>query len=267
MQTNSPVINVMMRAASKAARKLKRDFGEVSQLQVSRKGPADFVSTADLEAQRTIREELSRARPDFGFLMEEGDNAASKSATGERWIVDPLDGTTNFLHGVPHWCISIAVERMGEIVAGLVYNPITDESFYAEKGTGAFGDGKRMRVSARTDLTECLIATGIPFRGSSKPLPSFLKEMGAVAGEVAGIRRAGAAALDLAYVAAGRYDGFWESGLLPWDIAAGVLLVREAGGSIVPLIQGEDFMKTGSLVAGNAEVQEKLTTLLRGAVR
>ncbi len=265
MPVRPPLVNVMIRAAEMAARKLRRDFGEVEKLQVSRKGPADFVSMADIQAQKTIREELAKARSDFGFLMEEGDDAKGTSAKGERWIVDPLDGTTNFLHGVPHWCISIAAERDGEIVAGLVHNPITDESFWAEKGLGAFGNDERLRVSSRSELADCLIATGIPFKGSSKPAAPFLKEMGAVMGQVAGIRRAGAAALDLAYVAAGRYDGYWESGLKPWDLAAGMLIVKEAGGIVLPLVHGQDVMKTGSLIAGNSRITEKLADILRGS--
>ncbi len=265
MALRSALINVMQRAADKAAKGLRRDFGEVEKLQVSRKGPADFVSNADLQAQKVIREELAKARPDFGFLMEEKDGENDTSGKRERWIVDPLDGTTNFLHGMPHWCISIAAERDGEIVAGLIYQPLIDEVFWAEKGLGSYLNNQRLRVSARSDFSECLIATGAPFKGSKKPVESFIDELKAVIPQVAGIRRAGSAALDLAYVAAGRYDGFWETGLGLWDIAAGILLVKEAGGFVSPLAAGDDLMKTGSLVASNAGIHEKFLVMLRNS--
>jgi len=261
----TPLVNVMARAAEKAARGLKRDFGEVENLQVSRKGPADFVSTADFQAQRILRDELGKARPDFGFLMEEKDGEADTSGKSERWIVDPLDGTTNFLHGVPHWCISIAAERDGEITAGLIYNPVADEMFWAEKGLGAFCNDRRLRVSARSDLSECLMATGLPFRGSRKKADTVLAELNAVMPLVAGVRRAGAAALDMAYVAAGRYDGYWEEGLGPWDVAAGVVIVREAGGFISPLREGRDPVKDGAVIASNSAIHDVLAELVRKA--
>jgi myo-inositol-1(or 4)-monophosphatase len=257
-------MNVMFKAADKAAKGLVRDFGEVENLQVSRKGPADFVSTADFQAQKVIREELGKARPDFGFLMEEADGIADTSGKPERWIVDPLDGTSNFLHGLGHWAISIAAERAGEIVAGLIYDPIKNETFWAEKGMGAYSANKRLRVSGRRDLAECLIATGAPFKGVMHKRPNFVKELEAVMPCVAGIRRFGAAALDLAYVAAGRYDGFWETGLGPWDSAAGILLVKEAGGFITPITPKDDPMLSGSLVASNAELKDDLLKLIRG---
>jgi myo-inositol-1(or 4)-monophosphatase len=263
MTRRPPLVNVMARAAEKAARGLKRDFGEVEKLQVSRKGPADFVSTADFQAQKILREELGHARPAFGFLMEEKDGEADTSGKSERWIVDPLDGTTNFLHGVPQWCISIAAERDGEIIAGLVYNPIADEMFWAEKGLGAYVNNERLRVSARSDFSECLVATGAPFKGSTKSVPAFLGELEAVMPLVSGIRRAGSAALDLAYVAAGRYDGFWETGLGQWDVAAGIVIVKEAGGFVSPLILGQDPLKSGSLIASNVAIHEKLMQILR----
>lgn len=257
------LVNVMVKAAEKAAKGLRRDFGEVEHLQISRKGPADFVSNADLNAQKILREELAKARPAFGFLMEEADGAADTSGASERWIVDPLDGTSNFLHGVPHWAISIAAEREGEIVAGLVYNPITDEMFWAEKGIGAYGNNKRLRVSARGELSECLIATGFPFKGSRKPQAVFMKELTAIMPHVAGVRRAGAAALDLAYVAAGRYDGYWESGLGVWDVAAGFILVKEAGGFVSPLEAGKHPVRDASIIATNANVHDKIVKMLR----
>ena len=265
MAVRSPLMNVMFKAAEKAAKGLVRDFGEVENLQVSRKGPADFVSTADLHAQKILREELGKARPDFGFVMEEADNAADTSGKSERWIVDPLDGTSNFLHGVGHWAISIAAERAGEVIAALVYDPIKNENFWAEKGMGAYSQNKRLRVSGRKDFSDCLIATGIPFKGVMQKRPNFAKELVAVMPQVAGIRRFGAAALDLAYVAAGRFDGFWETGLGMWDCAAGILLVKEAGGFVAPITPQQDPMQSGSLVASNAEIHVPLVELIRGA--
>jgi myo-inositol-1(or 4)-monophosphatase len=263
MATRSPLINVMVRAAEKAARGLVRDFGEVEHLQVSRKGPADFVSAADLKAERTLREELQKARPEFGFLMEE--SGASKGSDAEaRWIVDPLDGTTNFLHGLPHWAISIGAERNGEIVAGVIYAPIGDQLFWAEKGAGAFVNHTRLRVSERRKLEDCVIATGIPFKGRGDHA-TFLKEQEAVMKEVAGIRRFGAASLDLAYTAAGRFDAYWERGLAPWDCAAGVLMVTEAGGFIGEIEGGRNPVFTGNVLATNSHLQVPVARLLRGA--
>lgn len=259
------LVNVMVKAAEKAGKVLRRDFGEVEHLQISRKGPADFVSNADLRCQATLREELGKARPSFGFLMEEDDGAADTSGASERWIVDPLDGTTNFLHGLPHFAISIAAEREGEIVAGLIYNPVTDEMFWSEKGLGAFGNNKRLRVSARNDLSECLIATGIPFKGSKRKMADYLPELTAVMPHVAGIRRFGAAALDLAYVAAGRYDAYWEMGIQPWDVAAGFLMVKEAGGFVAPIKVGKNPVRDGNLIATNAGIHDKIVKMLRDA--
>jgi len=265
MAVRSALINVMVKAAEKAAKSLKRDFGEVEHLQVSRKGPADFVSTADMESQRILREELGKSRPDFGFVMEEDDKMVDTSKKAERWIVDPLDGTTNFLHGLSHWSISIAAEREGEVVAGVIYDPLKDEMFWAEKGLGAYNNNKRMRVSARKDLADCLIATGLPFKGVMKTKPHFQAELMAVMPEVAGIRRFGSAALDLAYVAAGRYDGYWEAGLKTWDIAAGLLILKEAGGFIVSFSPKEDPLVSGDVIATNDAIHDKLVRLVRGA--
>jgi myo-inositol-1(or 4)-monophosphatase len=265
MPARSALMNVMFKAAEKAAKGLVRDFGEVEHLQVSRKGPADFVSTADFNAQKIIRQELSAARPDFGFLMEEKDDAPDTSTKPERWIVDPLDGTSNFLHGLGHWAISIAAERAGELIAGLIYDPIKDERFWAEKGLGAYSNNKRLRVSKRRDLSDCLIAMGTPFKGVMHKRPNFSKQLDAVMPQVAGVRRWGAAALDLAYVAAGRYDGFWEEGLGPWDCAAGIVLVREAGGFVAPIVVGEDILKSGSIIASNSEIYDPLVKLIREA--
>lgn len=261
--TKSALITVMVRAAEKAARGLKRDFGELENLQVSRKGPGDFVSAADYRSQEILREELSKARPDFGFLMEEDDGKERDDNSKPRWIVDPLDGTTNFLHAVPHWCISIALEQQGEIVAGLVYAPIFDEMFWAEKGSGAFSNRSRLRVSARRDMSECLLATGIPFRGHEKP--GFLNQLVKIIPHVSGVRRFGAAALDLAYVAAGRFDGYWETGVSCWDVAAGTLLVTEAGGKVSPFVKGDHPVHGAGLISSNYEMHESLVTLLRSA--
>jgi myo-inositol-1(or 4)-monophosphatase len=263
MANRSAVINVMVRAAEKAARGLVRDFGEVEQLQVSRKGPADFVSAADTKAEAIIREELSKSRPDFGFLMEESGESVGRDPS-HRWIVDPLDGTTNFLHGLPHWAISIALEKAGEIVAAVVYEPVHDELFWAEKGQGAFVNHQRLRVSARRQLSDAVIACGAPFRGHGDHA-LFLAEMQKVMPEVAGIRRWGAASLDLAYLAAGRYDAFWERGLSPWDSAAGVLMVSEAGGFVAEIEGGRNPIFSKSIVAANAHLLEPLSKLLRSA--
>jgi myo-inositol-1(or 4)-monophosphatase len=252
----------MTGAAQKAAKALKRDFGEVEQLQVSQKGPSDYVSAADLRAEKTLRAELFKARPRFGFLLEEAGEVKGEDAH-HRWIIDPIDGTTNFLHGIPHFAISIALEMDGEIIAGLVFNPIADEMYYAEKGKGAFLNDKRLRVSARSRTTDCLIATGIPFHGRPGHKP-FLKQLERVMGEVAGVRRAGTASLDLAYVAAGRVDGFWEMGLQPWDIAAGLILVREAGGFVTEPNGGKNILASGNVVASNAKLHKDLLALIAG---
>ncbi len=264
MPLRPALINVMAKAAEKAAKGLRRDFGEIEHLQVSRKSPGDFVSNADFRAQAILREELGRARPSFGFLMEEKDEAADTSGASERWIVDPLDGTTNFLHGVPHWAISIAAEREGEVLAGLIYNPITDEMYWAEKGLGAYGNNQRLRVSARTDLSECLVATGLPYKGSRMDPDRVLGQVKAATMQTAGVRRMGSAALDLAYVAAGRFDGYWEGQQIgAWDVAAGSIIVKEAGGFIAPLEAGKHPVRDASIIASNAGIHEGLVKLLR----
>jgi myo-inositol-1(or 4)-monophosphatase len=261
MALRSATINVMVKAAQKAARGLVRDFGEVEQLQVSQKGPADFVSTADLQAERTLRQELKRARPEYGLLMEEG--TVEPGDGRHRWIVDPLDGTLNFLHGLPHFAISIGLERDGEMVAGIVYDPIKDEMFWAERGAGAYVNDRRLRVSGRRDLGVAVIATGVPHRGRPEH-QAYLDMLAVVMAHTAGIRRFGAAALDLAYVAAGRYDGYFELGLSPWDIAAGILLVREAGGYVSEIAGGHHMLQSGSVLAGNDHLHLPLGSLLRG---
>ncbi|MFZ1105527.1 MAG: inositol monophosphatase family protein [Hyphomicrobiaceae bacterium] len=256
----SALMTVMISAARKAGRGLARDFGEVEQLQVSVKGPANFASSADLRSEETLYRELSKARPGYGFLMEERGAVEGPDKT-HRWIVDPLDGTTNFLHGLPLFSIAIALERAGEIVAGLTYNPILDELYTGEKGQGAFLNNRRLRVAARRTLADCLITTGIPHRG--KPgHERFLAECKGLMGQVAGIRRTGSAAIDLAWVAAGRFDGYIERGLSPWDLAAGLLLVREAGGLVTDAQGGKRMLETGDIVAANAQVHRAMLDLL-----
>src|SRR5262245_6165623 len=235
----SALLNVMVQAASKAGRSLSRDFGEVQNLQVSLKGPGDYVSQADRKAEDVIFAELSRARPGYGFMMEERGEVPGEDDQ-HRWIVDPLDGTTNFLHGIPVFAISIALERQGQLVAGVVYNPAMDELFTAERGGGAFLNDRRLRVSARNRLSDSVIGTGVPHLGRGHH-GNYLIELRNVMGEVSGIRRMGAAAIDLAYVAAGRFDGFWEEGLSPWDVAAGIVLIREAGGFVTDRDGGQDM--------------------------
>ncbi|HEU0215715.1 MAG TPA: inositol monophosphatase family protein [Stellaceae bacterium] len=263
MAVRSPVINVMAAAALKAARGLIRDFGEVEQLQVSIKGPADFVSAADLKADRTLRAELSRARPGYGLLFEE--SGAAEGDGRHRWIVDPLDGTMNFLHGIPHFAISIGLERDGEMVAGVVYEPTRDELYWAEKGAGAYLNDRRLRVSARRQIGEAVFGTGMSPRDRANPVNAAVRD--AVTAQAAGLRRFGAASLDLAYVAAGRLEGFWEFGLQPWDFAAGMLLVREAGGYVSDLSGGHSMMTTGDILAANDHLHLPLAALVREVTR
>ena len=265
MVAHSSLITVMEKAARKAAPRLRRDFGEVDALQVSRKGPADFVSNADRAAEAAVVEVLRHARPDWGLLLEEGGDVRGADERC-RWIVDPLDGTTNFLHGMPHFAISIAAEIDGEVVAGLIHQPLTGESYWAEKGRGAWLSDRRLRVSARRDLSDCVIATGIPYQGHGDR-GQFASILNAVMPEVAGVRRFGAASLDLAWVAAGRFDGFWEAGLSYWDVAAGILLVREAGGFVSDFRGGDAAVGRRELIAGNANIQSRLHKLVAGALR
>ncbi|TNE62482.1 MAG: inositol monophosphatase [Alphaproteobacteria bacterium] len=265
MARRSPLINVMVSAVMKASRNLRRDFGEVEQLQVSKKGPADFVSVADKRAEKTLFEELNRARPDFGFLMEEHGVVEGKR-DDVRFIIDPLDGTTNFLHGLPHFAITVAVEERGEIVAGVTYAPIMDELFWAEKGVGAYLNDSRLRVSGRDKMESALLATGIPFMGRDGH-DTFMAEMAEFMPSVAGIRRFGAASLDLAYVAAGRYEGFWEAGLQPWDMAAGILMVREAGGYVTDIAGGTDMMGRGDIIAANDRLHAPIERVIKRARR
>ena len=263
MAPRSATINVMTGAALKAARGLIRDFGEVEQLQVSVKGPGEFVSNADLKAEKMLRQELGKARPNYGFLMEEGGSHQGVD-THHRWIIDPLDGTTNFLHGIPHFAIALALERDREIIAGVIYEPLRDEMFWAEKGAGAYLNDRRLRVSARRHLGEALIGTGIPFIGRGDH-GRYLATLGAVMAATSGVRRLGVASLDLAYVAAGRLDGFWEYGLKPWDIAGGMLILREAGGYVSDAAGGQGMLESGDVVAANDHLHQPLVQLLRQA--
>jgi myo-inositol-1(or 4)-monophosphatase len=253
-------MNVMVKAARRAGRSLKRDLGEIENLQVSMKGPANFVSLADKRAEEMLYTDLNKARPGYGFLGEEGGNreGTDKSHT---WIVDPLDGTTNFLHGIPQFAVSIGLAREGQVIAGLIYNPANDELYMAEKGSGAFLNDTRLRVAGRKQLNECVIACGLPHIGRGD-FELSRNEMAALQPKVAGLRRFGAASLDLAFVAAGRLDGYWERNLQPWDIAAGLILIKEAGGTVGD-INGGDVLSTGNVVAGNEFVHGALTKILR----
>ncbi|MEZ5818371.1 MAG: inositol monophosphatase family protein [Hyphomicrobiaceae bacterium] len=259
----SALMNVMVAAARKAGRSLARDFGEVEQLQVSVKGPANFVSAADHRAEDILYAELSRARQGYGFLMEER-GAVEGPDKSHRWIVDPLDGTTNFLHGIPHFSISVGLERDGEIVAGVIYNPASNELFTAEKGKGAFLNDRRLRVANRRTLADCVVVTGIPHRGRPGH-KRFLAECEAAMRETSGVRRLGSAALDLAWVAAGRFDAYWEHTLQPWDMAAGILMVREAGGIVSDLTGGTTMLDSGEILAANGTIQKQMVALLKAA--
>ncbi len=267
MAGRSALINVMYKASIAASRRMMRDFGEVENLQVTRKGAADFVSQADISAERTLHAELSKARPDWGFIMEEGGEIKPTDSQAPSWIIDPIDGTTNFLHGIPHFAISIAVMDKGKITAGTIYDPCRNEFYFAETGIGAFLNDRRIRVSGRRQMADCLFATGIPFlgRGDEQSDSLFLAEMRQVMQASSGIRRFGSAALDLAFVAAGRYDGFWERGLHIWDIAAGILLVREAGGLVSDFASRDKALESGDIVAANGAVHVSLLKKLREA--
>jgi myo-inositol-1(or 4)-monophosphatase len=254
-------MNVMIKAARRAGRSLKRDLGEVENLQVSLKGPANFVTMADRRAEEMLYTDLIKARPGYGFIGEEGGNreGADKSHT---WIVDPLDGTTNFLHGIPHFAISIGLQREGVMIAGLIYNPANDDLYIAERGKGAFLNDTRLRVAGRRQLNECVIACGLPHIGRGDHHLSRL-EMTETQNKVAGLRRFGAASLDMAFVAAGRLDGYWERNLSPWDMAAGQIMVREAGGTVSGMEGGDDPLKTGHVICGNEYVHAELVKILK----
>ena len=261
----SPLMTVMTDAVMKAARGLKRDFGEVENLQVSRKGPGNFVTNADRRAEQTLRESLEKARPGYGLVMEEA-GVVEGSDKSHRWHIDPLDGTTNFLHGLPQFCISVGLEREGQIVAGVIYDPIKDELFVAERGKGAYLNNRRMRVSARLDIADALVTCGIPHLGRGNHA-QFLREITTVMGAVGAVRRLGSAALDLAYVACGRADVYWERALSTWDLAAGILLVREAGGFVSDADGGPDPLAAGSVACGNEALHRELIGLIKKANR
>lgn len=259
----SPLMTVMVDAVMKASKSLRRDFGELENLQVSRKGPGDFVSLADHRAENILRESLEKARPDFGFVMEESGIIEAKDGE-HRWHIDPLDGTTNFLHGIPHFCVSLGLERSGTLIAGVIHDPAKDELFIAERGKGAFVNNRRLRVSGRIDVVDGVFATGIPTISKSNH-PAYLKKLANVMARSSGIRRMGAAALDLAYVAAGRCDGYWEDGLQSWDMAAGIVMIREAGGFVSDL-QGKDaMMESRSVVCGNETMHKILLGMVKDA--
>jgi len=255
-------LNLMKKAARKAGRSLVKDFREVENLQVSSKGPGDFVSKADREAERLIRDELMAGRPTYGFLGEEPGETEGADPT-RRWIVDPLDGTTNFLHGLAHWAVSIALEHKGEIVSAVVYDAAKDEMYWAEKGGGAWMNESRLRVSGRRSMIEGIFATGVPFGGQGT-LPATLQDLARLMPVCAGVRRWGAASLDLAYVAAGRYDGYWERGIKAWDIAAGMLIVKEAGGFVSAIREGDEPLVKGSIICANEALFEPFRKIIRG---
>ena len=255
-------LNLMIKAARRAGRSLVKDFREVENLQVSTKGPGDFVTKADRESERMIKEDLLGGRPTYGWLGEET-GAADGADPTRRWIVDPLDGTTNFLHGMPHWAVSIALEHKGEIVSAVIYDAAKDEMFWAEKGAGAWlNDSRRIRVSGRRTMSEAVFATGVPF-GAKKTLPAMLQDLARLMPACAGVRRWGAASLDLAYVAAGRYEGYWERELSPWDVAGGLLLVREAGGIASGIRDGQNPVEDGSVIAANTNLFEPFRKIIR----
>lgn len=265
----TPLMNVMTAAAIKAGKSLKRDFAELPSLTISRKGPGDFVSEADKKAERILFQELSRARPGYGFLMEE-EGAVEGTDKSHRFLIDPLDGTTNFLHAIPQFSISIGLERDGEIVAGLVYNPVSEEMFVAEKGLGAFvagatqRDNYRLRVSPRSDFADSVIGCGVPHAGRGDH-GQFIRELAGVMPRCSGVRRLGSAALDLAFVAAGRMEGFWERNLSPWDIAAGIILVRESGGYVTAPDGSSAIFESRAVIAGNEVAHETLRKIIAGA--
>ena len=258
----SAILNVMVQAAYKAGRELRHDFGEIENLQISKKGPADFVSAADKKSEQIIYESLKNARPDYGFLMEETGSVKGRDSQ-HRWIIDPLDGTTNFLHGIPIFAISIALERQGVLTAGVIYNPISDELYTAERGIGAYFNDHRLRVSGRRNLSDCVLGTGIPHLGRENH-EKYLKELAKIMKKVSGVRRFGAASLDLAWVASGRMDGYWEYGLNLWDIAAGMVMIRESGGFVSSPMEKRSETKENLTVAGNDHVFRSLITILGG---
>jgi myo-inositol-1(or 4)-monophosphatase len=257
----SALMNVMVKAARRAGRSLKRDLGEIENLQVSLKGPANFVTMADRRAEEMLLTDLTKARPGYGFIGEEGGTRAGDDKT-HTWIVDPLDGTTNFLHGIPQFAISIGLMREGTVIAGVIYNPGNDELYIAERGKGAFLNDQRLRVAGRRKLSDCVIACGLPHMGRGDLELSRL-ELTEIQPKVAGLRRFGAASLDMAFVAAGRLDGYWERNLQPWDMAAGQIMIREAGGAVSGIEGNDDPLKTGNVICGNEYIHGELVKILK----
>lgn len=267
MMIRSAILNVMTRAAQRAGRALVRDFGEVEQLQVSCKGPCDFVSTADKRAERIVIEELTKARPEASILAEESGSREGEDPS-KRFLVDPLDGTTNFLHGLPHWAVSIGYEENGRLTAGVVFDPVKDELFWAEKGKGAYLNDRRIRISSRRHLADAILGTGIPHRGRETAQHTlFSKRLAAAMAQTAGVRRWGTASLDLCYVAAGRFDGFWDQGLSPWDMAAGVVIVKEAGGFVTDVRNRAHALTSTDLVVANSSLHRSVVKMLADAGR
>lgn len=264
MSLRSATINTIISACRKAGRSLIRDFNEVEHLQVSLKGPGDYVSAADHRAEEILVEELQKKRPEYGFLLEEGGEIKGTDPE-HRWVVDPLDGTMNFLHAIPHFAISVALERRGTVIAGGIYDPIRDEFFWAEKGRGAYMDQRRLRVSNRNSMAGAVFATGIPCINRPQHMETLTAEMTRLMPQVAGIRRMGSAALDLAYVAAGRYEGYWERGLAPWDVAAGIILIKEAGGTVTDFESSNTTLESGDVVAANQNLHKDLLRTIRKA--
>lgn len=263
MPRYSPLLTLMIRAAEKSARALRRDFVELEKLQVLSKGPADFVTAADRRSESILVQELRKARPNYRFLAEEGGEYGG-SDSSNRWIIDPIDGTTNFIRGIPHWAISIALERDGELEAGVIFDVPKNEIYVTERGSGAFMNHQRLRVSGRKELADCVLALGTPSCGNDTPHhEDFMGHLKRIMPLTAGTRRNGACSLDLAYVAAGRFDGYWERGIKPWDMAAGILLVREAGGKVTDLNGGQDMFASQTLLAGPAKIHEKIHAVFR----
>ena len=262
MTLKTPIINIMTKAAYKAGNILIKDFREVENLQVSKKGIGDFVTSADLSSEKAIIKILQKGYPKIEIMSEETNSETNLNKHEKMWIIDPLDGTLNFLHGLPHFAISIALMVKEEIISGIIYDPIKDELFWAEKGIGAFLNGKRIRVSARSQLKDSLVSTGIPWKGMESSHKNYLKILENIMKSSSGIRRYGAAALDLAYVAAGRYDAFWEFNLKTWDIAAGALIVKEAGGYVGNINKNENYLYTGNIYACNNNLVDELTIKL-----
>ena len=258
MTLKTPIINIMTKAAYKAGNILIKDFREVENLQVSKKGIGDFVTSADLSSEKAIIKILQKGYPKIEIMSEETNSETNLNKHEKMWIIDPLDGTLNFLHGLPHFAISMALMVNEEIISGIIYDPIKDELFWAEKGIGAFLNGKRIRVSARSQLKDALVSTGIPWKGMESSHKNYLKILENIMKSSSGIRRYGAAALDLAYVAAGRYDAFWEFNLKTWDIAAGALIVKEAGGYVGNINKNENYLYTGNIYACNNNLLDEL---------